>query len=136
MEKSGDRNIKSEHSLLKNIFNKEFVISAIIPVVIFSVFNKLEMPFSGIILSGLWSIGVVVINYIKEHRINALAALSGIFSAVGLVGTIISKNPTFYLVSPIVQDILYALIFLGSLLLAFSISFPRWYWRYKSVKNI
>lgn len=115
MEKLSNNDLKKKHSLLKNIFNKEFVVSAIIPIIIFSAFDKYGMTFDGIILSGVWSIGIVTINFIKEHKINALATMSAIFSGIGVIGTIISKNPTFYLVSPIVQDILYALIFFGSL---------------------
>lgn len=115
MESSHMDNSNKKYSVLKNIFNKDFIVSAIIPIVIFSTFNKFKMILTGIILSGLWSIGVVIINFIKEHQINALATLSAIFSTIGLIGTIISKNPTFYLVSPIIQDILYALIFFGSL---------------------
>ncbi|SFD03317.1 VC0807 family protein [Clostridium uliginosum] len=115
MGKSSNNNLNGNHSIIKNIFNKEFVVSAIIPIIIFSIFNNLKMPFNGIILSGLWSMGVVLINFIKEHKINALAAMAGIFSGIGLIGTIISKNPTFYLVAPIIQDILCALIFFGSL---------------------
>ncbi|NMM63766.1 hypothetical protein HBE96_14005 [Clostridium sp. P21] len=102
-------------SILKSIFNKDFVISAIIPVVIFTIFSKINMQLNGIIISGLWSIGVVIVNFAKQHEINALAAMAAVFSGVGLVVTIISKNPTFYLISPIVQDILYALIFFWSL---------------------
>lgn len=115
MESSHMDNSNKKYSVLKNIFNKDFIVSAIIPIVIFSTFNKFKMILTGIILSGLWSIGVVIINFIKEHQINALATLSAIFSTIGLIGTIISKNPTFYLVSPIIQDMLYALIFFGSL---------------------
>ena len=51
-----------------DIFNKDFVVSAIIPIIIFSVFDKMEMTLNGIILSGGWSIGVVLINFIKEHQ--------------------------------------------------------------------
>jgi len=50
------------------------------------------MTLNGIILSGLWSIGVVLFNLIREHKINALASMAGIFSAVGLIGTIVSKK--------------------------------------------
>lgn len=115
MEKSYNKNLNQNQSLLKNMFNKEFIVSAIIPIIIFSTFNHFQMTLFGIILSGVWSIGVVLIVFIKEHEINALAAMAGFFSAIGLIGTIVSRNPTFYLVAPIVQDILYALIFLGSL---------------------
>ena len=75
----------------------------------------MEMTLNGIILSGVWSIGVVLINFMKEHKINALAAMGASFAGVGVIGTVISKNPTFYLVAPIIQDILLALIFFGSL---------------------
>lgn len=115
MKNPQEVNVNKQHSILKNIFNRDFVISAIIPIIIFSVFSKFNMTFIGIVLSAAWSIGVVLITLINEHEINALAAITGIFSFIGLIGTIISKNPTFYLVSPIVQDILYAIIFFGSL---------------------
>ena len=118
MEKVSDNNNSNKkYSVLKSIFNKDFVVSAIIPIIIFSVFDKMEMTLSGIILSGAWSIGVVLINFIKEHKINALAVMGASFAGVGVIGTVISKNPTFYLVSPIIKDILIALIFFGSLFL-------------------
>jgi intracellular septation protein A len=117
MESLSKDSCNKKNSILKNIFNKDFIISAIIPVVIFYVFSKTKMSLTGIILSGVWSIGLVIFNYIKEHEINALATMAAAFSGIGLVGTVISKNPTFYFVSPIVKDILLALIFLGSLFL-------------------
>ena len=117
MEKLSNDNLNKKYSVLKNVFNKDFVASAIIPIIIFLAFDKIGMTIDGIILSGVWCIGVVCINFIKEHELNALAAMSAIFSGIGLIGTIISKNPTFYLVSPIIRDILCALMFFGSLFL-------------------
>ncbi|WP_297421286.1 VC0807 family protein [Clostridium sp.] len=114
MEKSISKSNK-QYSVLKNILNKDFVMSAIIPIIIFSIFDKNGMTLDGIILSGVWSIGIVGLNFIKEHKINALAVMGASFSGIGVIGTIISNNPTFYLISPIVQDILIAIIFLGSL---------------------
>lgn len=116
MEGLSKSNSNKKYSILKNIFNRDFVISAIVPVLIFSVFDKMGMTLNGIILSGIWSIGVVVLNFIKERKINALATMGAIFAGVGVIGTVISKNPTFYLVAPIVQDILMTFIFWGSLL--------------------
>lgn len=116
MERPSQDNSSKKYSVLKNIFNKDFVISAIIPIIIFSILDRYGMTFEGIVLSGGWSIGVVLINYIKDHELNALAVMSAVFAGSGLIGTIISKNPSFYLISPIVQDILYAAMFFGSLL--------------------
>ena len=115
MEKLANNNSNKKYSVLKKIFNKDFVVSAIIPVIIFYAFDKIGMTLNGIILSGVWSIGVVLINFMKEHKINALGAMGAIFAGIGVIGTVISKNPTFYLVSPIIQDILVAIIFFGSL---------------------
>lgn len=117
MEKYSNNNSNRNQSIIKAILNKDFVISAIIPVLIFTVFDKLNMTLNGVILSGLWSVGVVLVNLIKEHKVNALAMMAGIFSAISLVGTIISKNPTFYLAAPILRDILIAVVFFGSLFL-------------------
>lgn len=111
MEKMSNKN----NSVVKNVFNKDFVVSAIIPIIIFSILDRYGMTFEGIVLSGGWSIGVVLINYIKDHELNALAIMSAAFAGIGLIGTIISKNPTFYLVAPIIQDILLAVMFFGSL---------------------
>lgn len=112
MEKLSNKN----YSVIKNVFNKDFVVSAIIPIIIFSLLDKYGMTFEGIILSGSWSIGVVIVNYVKAREFNALAIMSAAFAGIGLIGTIVSKNPTFYLVAPIVQDILLAAMFFGSLL--------------------
>lgn len=102
-------------SFLKNVFNREFIISAIVPLVIFYIFDHFKMKLNGIIFSGCWCVWVVVVKLVRERKLNVIALLAGVFSAVGLVGTIISSNPSFYLISPIVIDILYALIFFGSL---------------------
>jgi len=115
MNETSGNHLNEKQSALKNIFNRDFVVSAIIPIIIFAAFDNFKMTLLGIILSGVWCLGVVIINYIIERKINALAVIAGAFSAVGLIGTVISRDPTFYLVAPIVQDILGALIFFGSL---------------------
>lgn len=115
MEKS-IYNSNKQGSLLKNILNRDFVVSAIVPIIIFSAFDNMGMTLNGIILSGVWSVGIVILNFMKERKLNALAVMGAAFAGSGVIGTVISKNPTFYLVAPIMQDILFALIFFGSLL--------------------
>lgn len=119
MENLSNNKLNKKHSVLsvlKEIFNRDFVISAVIPVLIFSTFNKLDMTLKGVIFSGIWSISVIIINFIKEHKVNALATIAAVFSGSGLIVTVISKNPNYYLIAPIVQDILFASILFTSLL--------------------
>jgi intracellular septation protein A len=106
-------------STVRSFFNKDFIASAIIPLIIFYIFNHMKMVLVGTILSGCWCLSVFLIKLIREHKINAIALLSGIFSVIGLLCTIISQNPTVYLAEPIFEDILYAILFWGSLF------FPR-----------
>lgn len=119
MEKSTTKNFQETPPISKNIFNKEFIASAIIPLIIFYIFNYMQMVLVGITLSGCWCISVFLFKLIREHKINVIALLSGIFSLIGLLCTILLKNPTMYLAEPIFEDVLYALIFFGSLF------FPR-----------
>lgn len=104
-------------NLIKVIFNRELVINSIIPIIIFSYFNKLNMTLDGIILSGSWSICVIIFNFIKLNKLNILAVITFILTLICLIGSIISSDPTFYLLAPIIQDILVAIMFLLSLFL-------------------
>jgi intracellular septation protein A len=116
MEKLSPNSTNTNSSLIKVVLNKDFIISALIPIIIFVAFDKAKLTLIGIILSALWSIAVIVSGFIKERKINALAAFAGTFAVIGLVGTIISKNEKFYFIAPIIQDALLALVFFGSLL--------------------
>ncbi|QAA33429.1 VC0807 family protein [Clostridium manihotivorum] len=115
MEKLSPNSVNTNPSLIKVILNKDFIVSALIPIIIFVGFDKAKLTLVGIILSALWSISVIASGFIKERKINALAAFAGTFAVIGLVGTIISNNPKFYFIAPIIQDALLALVFFGSL---------------------
>jgi len=102
-------------NILKKTFYKNIVLSVIIPLVIFYIFKNLNMLLNGIILSGGWGIAVVVISLIKDHKVNFMALLTTVSLAIGLIGTIISNNPTYYLISPIITSIIWAVIYFVSL---------------------
>lgn len=99
----------------KTVINREFVTGAIVPVLIFTLFSVSKKTLYGAIFSGLWCLAMVGRNWIRERKLNALAVMAAAFSAIGLIGTIISHDPDFYLAAPIVTDLLLAVVFLGSL---------------------
>lgn len=99
----------------KNVFNGEFVWGVILPVAFFTVFDQQGKTLEGTFIAGVWSIGVVGVMYAKTKTVNVFAMMAAVFSAIGLVGTYVSKNPTFYMASPIVIDILLAAVFAGSM---------------------
>ncbi|VBB07114.1 Hypothetical protein LUCI_2358 [Lucifera butyrica] len=115
MEKAADKNSQKPPPSSAKLFNKEFIASVIIPLIIFYIFNYRKMALAGTILSGCWCIGVFLFNLIREHKTNILALLSGIFLVIGLLCTILWRNPNIYFVEPIFEDVLYAVIFFSSL---------------------
>lgn len=112
---AGSVKIERKMRNMKNIFNRDFVVSTIIPIIIFYIFNKFKMSLTGIIVSGIWSLTIICISFFKTKKLNAMAAITMFFSAIGLLGTIISKNPIFYFLYPIVTSLLVSLIFFLSL---------------------
>jgi len=101
----------------ENFLNLEFFMSVVIPIILFSVFNHLNMKLFGTIVAGVWSIGIVLIAFSRKHKFNIFGVIGAGVAAIALIGTIFSKNPTFYLVSPIVVDIILSAAFLGSALI-------------------
>jgi len=98
----------------ENILNVEFLMSVVVPIILFSIFDHLNMKLFGTIIAGVWSVGVVLFVFRQKHRVNIFGAIGAGVSVVGLIGTILSKNPTFFLASPIVIDIILSAVFLGS----------------------
>jgi intracellular septation protein A len=102
---------------MKKIFDFNFVLGVIVPIIIFYVFNHYDMVFQGTVLAGVWALGAIAFQYFRERRANVFAILVAIFSVIGLFGTIIFHSPTFYLESPIAMDLVLGCIFLGSLVI-------------------
>lgn len=116
-EKVDNHKLTTKKLIQENLLNMEFFLSVVIPVALFSIFDHYNMTLNGTIAAGGWSLGVIVLQYVRDKRVNVFAALGTIFSAIGLVGAVISKNPMYYLASPIVIDMLQAIVFLGSVLI-------------------
>jgi intracellular septation protein A len=103
--------------IIKRIFNLHFFLSVVIPIIIFYVLSHLNMILLGTILAGSWALAAIVFQYNRERKVNIFAIIVALFSIVGLFGTIVFHNPTFYLESPILMDLVLGSIFLGSLLI-------------------
>ena len=103
--------------IMKRIFDLNFVLGVIVPIIIFYVFSYYDMVFQGTVLAGIWALAAIAFQYFRERRANVFAIIVAIFSVIGLLGTIIFHSPTFYLESPIAMDLVLGCIFLGSLVI-------------------
>jgi len=103
--------------IIRRIFNFYFLLSVVIPIIIFYVLSRFNMILLGTILAGSLALAAIIFQYTKEHKVNIFAIIVALFSIIGLFGTIVFRNPTFYLESPILMDLALGFIFLGSLLI-------------------
>lgn len=116
-EKADDRKPTTKGLIRENILNMEFFFSVVIPIALFSAFDHYKMTLNGTMAAGGWSLGMIIFQYIRDKRVNVFAAIGAIFSAIGLVGAVVSRNPMYYLASPIVIDLLQAIVFFGSVVI-------------------
>lgn len=103
---------------IRKIFDLNFLLSVVIPIIIFYTLSHFNMVLLGTILAGSWALAAIVFQYTGSRKINIFAiivALSAICSAIGLFGTIVFHSPTFYLESPILTDLVFGCVFFGSL---------------------
>lgn len=97
------------------LLNFDFFATIIIPLAIFYIFNYHQNLLWGAILSGAWCCGFFLFRLIINKKTNILALLTGIFSVISLLITIIFHDPKFYFLEPIFSDFIYSVIFFGSL---------------------
>ena len=66
-----------------------------------------------------WSLGLLTATYWRSRRIELFPGLAIPVVLIELIGTLISRNPSFYLASAAIENLLWGLIFLVTIL------FPR-----------
>jgi intracellular septation protein A len=71
----------------------------------------------GTILAGGWSLTAIFLQLTSKRKVSPFAIIVALFSVLGLIRTIIFHNPTFYLESPILMDLVLGCMFLGSLVI-------------------
>ncbi len=101
--------------IIKNLFSIDFILSVIVPIAIYYIFSIYKLEVTGTIITGLWCLGVIAVQFIITKRLNVYALIAAVLSAIGLIGTVISNDPKFFLASPIVSDILLAIVFFVSI---------------------
>jgi len=96
---------------------RQFILGALVPVLLYYVFHRFGQPLVGAMLAIGWSISLLAITYWHARRIELFPGLAIPIILIELIGTLITRNPNFYLASAAIEKILWALLFLGSLVL-------------------
>ena len=96
---------------------RQFILGALVPISLFYAFHRFEQPLAGALLAIGWSASLLVVTYWRSRRIELFPGLTIPIIAIELVGTLITRNPAFYLASAAIENVLWGLVFLGSILM-------------------
>ena len=94
----------------------QLVLGALVPITIFYSMHRLGQPLTGALFAVGWSIGLLVIKYFRSRSIELFPALAIPIILIELIGTLITRNPDFYLASAAIENVLWGLLFFSSLL--------------------
>lgn len=103
--------------LFSNSFPSQFILGGLIPIVIFYGFHRAGLTLTGAIVAAFWGLGITAITYWLNRQINIFAILAATVNIIEVVGTLITRDPDFFLAGTAIDSFLYAIVFLGSLLL-------------------
>ena len=94
----------------------QFILGALVPISFFYAFHRFGQPLAGALLAIGWSLSLLVITYLRSRRIELFPGLAIPIIAIELIGTLVTRNPAFYLASAAIENVLWGLLFLGSIL--------------------
>ena len=97
---------------------RQLILGALVPITIFYALHRFGQPLTGALLAIGWSIGLLVIKYWRSRSIELFPALAIPVILIELIGTLITRNPVFYLASAAIDNVLWGLLFFISLLFA------------------
>jgi len=96
---------------------RQFILGALVPISFFYAFHHFEQPLAGALLAIGWSLSLLGVTYWRSRRIELFPGLAIPIIAIELIGTLVTRNPTIYLASAAIENVLWGLIFLGSILM-------------------
>lgn len=96
---------------------RQFFFGVLVPISFFYAFHRLEQPLAGALLAIGWSLSLLVFTYWRSRRIELFPGLAIPIIAIELIGTLLTRNPAFYLASAAIENVLWGLLFLSSILM-------------------
>ena len=97
---------------------RQFILGALVPISLFYAFHRFEQPLAGALIAIGWSASLLGVTYWRTRRIELFPGLAIPIITIELAGTLITRNPAFYLASAAIENVLWGLVFLSSILIS------------------
>ena len=96
---------------------RQFILGALAPISFFYVFHRYGQPLIGALLAIGWSLSLLATTYWRSRRVELFPGLAIPIITIELIGTLVFKNPDLYLASAAIENVLWGLLFFGSILI-------------------
>ena len=97
---------------------RQFILGALMPISFFYAFHRYGQPLAGALLAIGWSLSLLAVTYWRARRIELFAGLAIPIIVIELIATLVTRNAAFYLASAAIENVLWALVFMGSTILS------------------
>jgi len=95
---------------------RQFILGALVPIACFYTMHRFNQPLAGALFAIGWSASLLVFTYWRSRRIELFPGLAIPIILIELIGTLITRNSEFYLASAAIENVLWGMLFLGSIL--------------------
>lgn len=92
------------------------LLGAVAPTLIYYAGRKLDHALAGAVVASLWSLGIMAWFLLKEKEFDGYSGIGAAYGVSELAGLLVTRNPDWYLFSPIVSDWVLGGVFLASML--------------------
>lgn len=93
------------------------LLGAVAPVVIYYVGHKQGFPLAGALLASLWGLGVFAWHLFAKREFDGFSGIGAAYVVSELAGLAVTRDPDWFLLSPVVSDGVLGSVFLASMLL-------------------
>ena len=96
---------------------KRILLGAVVPVMVYYLGRRLGVPMVGAALASVWGLGLLAGYFVRDRELDGFSAIGAVYCLAELAGLLVTRDPDWYLLSPIVADGCMGAVFLASALL-------------------
>ncbi|XXJ18701.1 VC0807 family protein [Desulfovibrio caledoniensis] len=91
------------------------MLGAIVPVLVYYAGRRLGVGMVGAALAAAWGVGISVWFFVRDREVDGFSAIGAAYCLAELAGLAVTRNPDWYLLSPIVSNTAMGCVFVASM---------------------
>jgi intracellular septation protein A len=95
---------------------QRILLGAVVPVLVYYAGRRVGAPMVGAALAAAWGMGASVWFFARDREVDGFSTIGAAYCLTELAGLLVTRNPDWYLLSPIVSNTAMGCVFLASML--------------------